>query len=82
MRFDDEMNSSLDETDYLDCVKFCADLIWHGGWTCYLFHHQQLYKCENPFLSEYQVKQEDAHPRPDTAMVINSMVITPTLSNN
>ena len=82
MRFDDEMNSSLDETDYLDCVKFCADLIWHGGWTCHLFHHQHLYKCGNLFLSEYQVKQEDAHPRPDTAMVINSMVITSTLSNN
>ena len=26
MRFDDES-----ETDYLDCVKFCADLVWHGG---------------------------------------------------
>ena len=82
MRFDDEMNSSLDETDYSDCVKFCADLIWHGGRTCYRFHHQLLYKCENLFLSEYQVKQEDAHPRPDTAMVTNSMVITPTLSKN
>lgn len=26
MRFNDES-----ETDYLDCVKFCADLVWHGG---------------------------------------------------
>lgn len=58
MRFDDEMNSSLDETDYLDCVKFCADLIWH----------------------EYQVKQEEAHPRPDTALVNTDVLDTVLLS--
>ena len=51
MRFDDEMNSSLDETDYLDCVKFCADLIWHGGRTCY-FSHQQPRNRGNLFLCQ------------------------------
>ena len=51
MRFDDEMNSSLDETDYLDCVKFCADLIWHGGCTCY-FSHQQPRNRGNLFLCQ------------------------------
>ena len=81
MRFDDEMNSSLDETDYLDCVKFCADLIWHGGCTCY-FSHQQPRNRGNLFLSEYQVKQEEAHARPDTALVMNKMVITSISSND
>ena len=27
MGFNDESSN----TDYLDCVKFCADLVWHGG---------------------------------------------------
>ena len=27
MGFNDESRN----TDYLDCVKFCADLVWHGG---------------------------------------------------
>ena len=23
-------NDESTDTDYLDCVKFCADLVWHG----------------------------------------------------
>jgi len=53
MVFNDES-----ETDYLDSVKFCADLVWH----------------------EYQVKQEEAHPRPDTALVNTDVLDTVLLS--
>ena len=24
-------NEESTNTDYLDCVMFCADLVWHGG---------------------------------------------------
>jgi len=54
MVFNDESTN----TDYLDCVKFCADLVWH----------------------EYQVKQEEAHPRPDTALVNTDVLDTVLLS--
>jgi len=46
------------ETDYMDSVKFCADLVWN----------------------EYQVKQEEAHPRPDTALVNTDVLHTVLLS--
>merc|ERR1711936_686939 len=47
-----------DETDYLDGLQFCGDLVWN----------------------EYQVKQVDAHPRPDTALVNTDVLDTVLLS--
>merc|ERR1711936_834304 len=47
-----------DETDYLDSLQFCADLVWN----------------------EYQVKQVDTHPRPDTALVNTDVLDTVLLS--
>ena len=61
MGFNDES-----ETDYLDSVKFCADLVWHGE-----IFNTNLENWKTVYVSEYQVKQEEAHPRPDTALVIN-----------
>ena len=53
MGFNDES-----ETDYLDSVKFCADLVWHGE-----IFNTNLENWKTVYVSEYQVKQEEAPPQ-------------------
>ena len=69
MGFNDES-----ETDYMDSVKFCADLVWNGEFALNIIGIIKFFT----FSPEYQVKQEEAHPRPDTALVMNKMVVTVT----
>ena len=64
MGFNDES-----ETDYLDSVKLCTDLVWRHGTVRHFNTNRENWK--TVYVSEYQVKQEEAHPRPDTALVTN-----------
>ena len=54
MGFNDES-----ETDYLDSVKLCTDLVWH--WHGEIFN-TNLEHWKTVYVSEYQVKQEEAPP--------------------
>ena len=68
MGFNDES-----ETDYMDSVKFCADLVWNGEFALNIIGIIKFFTFT--FSPEYQVKQEEAHPRPDTALVITHSII-------
>ena len=54
MGFNDES-----ETDYLDSAKLCTDLVWH--WHGEIFN-TNLEHWKTVYVSEYQVKQEEAPP--------------------
>ena len=62
-KFDDK-----DETDYYDSLEFCADLVWNGELVLDTITVIRIFTFI--FSPEYQVKQAEAHPRTDTALVI------------
>ena len=56
MGFNDES-----ETDYLDSVKLCTDLVWRHGTVRHFNTNRENWK--TVYVSEYQVKQEEAPPQ-------------------
>ena len=60
MGFNDES-----ETDYLDSVKLCTDLVWHGE-----IFNTNLENWKTVYVSEYQVKLHEAGggPSPDPTL--------------
>ena len=64
-----------DNTDYLDCLQFCADLVWNGE---LIFGIIRIFSLA--LSPEYQVKQEEGHPRTDTALVNVDVLDTVLLS--
>ena len=54
-------------------VKFCADRVWNGEFALNIIGIIKFFTFT--FSPEYQVKQEEAHPRPDTALVITHSII-------
>ena len=66
-----------DETDYYDSLEFCADLVWNGEFVLNIATFRILTLTLPP---EYQVKQEEDHPRTDTALVNVDVLDTVLLS--
>ena len=66
-----------DETDYYDSLEFCADLVWNGEFVLNIATFRILTLTLSP---EYQVKQEEDHPRTDTALVNVDVLDTVLLS--
>ena len=64
-----------DNTDYLECLQFCADLVWNGE---LIFGIIRIFSLA--LSPEYQVKQEEGHPRTDTALVNVDVLDTVLLS--
>ena len=56
-------------------LEFCADLVWNGEFVLNIFRIFTL-----TFPPEYQVKQEEDHPRTDTALVNVDVLDTVLLS--
>ena len=71
-KFDDK-----DETDYYDSLEFCADLVWNGEFVLDIPIIRILTLTLSP---EYQVKQQEGHPRTDTALVNVDVLDTVLLS--
>ena len=66
-----------DETDYYDSLEFCADLVWNGEFALDI----TIIRIFTLILSpEYQVKQQEGHPRTDTALVNVDVLDTVLLS--
>ena len=71
-KFDDK-----DGTDYYDSLEFCADLVWNGEFVLDI----TIIRISTLILSpEYQVKQQEGHPRTDTALVNVDVLDTVLLS--
>ena len=70
-----EKKKFTDKTDYYDSLEFCADLVWNGEFVLNIFRIFTL-----TFPPEYQVKQEEDHPRTDTALVNVDVLDTVLLS--
>ena len=66
-----------DETDYYDSLEFCADLVWNGELVLNITIVRMFTLTLSP---EYQVKQEEGHPRTDTALVNVDVLDTVLLS--
>ena len=71
-KFDDK-----DETDYYDSLEFCADLVWNGEFVLDITIVRVFTLTLSP---EYQVKQQEGHPRTDTALVNVDVLDTVLLS--